>query len=398
MNVMRSVGFGGRGVLPLVCVFAVSGAAAQSTIRYTVTNVGVGNQFCRTFSLNNSGVVAGVYNAGASQWRAYVWDPDRGVVFPQEFADAGFSSQSNCAINDAGAIVVSGAGLVGGTFVSRAAISDAGVVTVVPPVAGTYTDAAGINNSGHVTGRTDASPSQLHVYLYSGGGVTELGPVDPTFVNGLRPAAVNDSDDVVGVGDNSTGGISGFLWDGQMHNLGAFQPAFIDPAGRICGRMPVGLGFHAWLREASGVETDLGTLGGRSSAAAGMNNSGSLVGYSQVPDGSTAGFVTIAGVMVDLNDLLSRQAIADGWQITAAYAINSGGQILAFSGYYPLLLTPTGDCPADFTSDGGIDGLDVEAFFASWESGSPLADVNYDGGTDGEDVMRFYGVWAAGGC
>ncbi len=398
MYVMQSVKTVGRVGLLLSVLLMSAGADAQSTMRYAVTNVGVGNQFCRTFSLNRDGVVAGVYNAGASQWRAYVWYPDRGVVFPQEFAEAGFSSQSNCAINDAGAVVISGAGMVGGNFVSRAAISDAGIVTVVPPVAGTYTDAAGINNSGHVTGRTDASLSQLHVYLYSDGGVAELGPADPTFVNGLRPAAVNDSDYVVGVGDNTAGGVSGFLWDGQMHNLGAFQPASIDNAGRICGRMPVGPVFHAWLRDVSGVETDLGTLGGRASAAAGMNDSGTVVGYSQVPDGSTAAFVTFGGVMVNLNELRSRQAIADGWQITAAYAINAGGQILAFSGYYPLLLTPTDDCPADFTADGGIDGLDVEAFFASWETGSPFADVNYDGGTDGEDVMRFFSVWAAGGC
>lgn len=55
-------------------------------------------------------------------------------------------------------------------------------------------------------------------------------------------------------------------------------------------------------------------------------------------------------------------------------------------------------CVADFNSDGGIDGQDVEAFFGAWAVGDFLADVNGDGGVDGGDVERFVSRWAAGGC
>ncbi|MBS0195994.1 MAG: hypothetical protein JSR77_04475 [Planctomycetes bacterium] len=55
-------------------------------------------------------------------------------------------------------------------------------------------------------------------------------------------------------------------------------------------------------------------------------------------------------------------------------------------------------CPADFNQDGGIDGADVDAFFAAWESGDPSADVNQDGGVDGADVSVFFAAWEAGGC
>jgi T5SS/PEP-CTERM-associated repeat protein len=58
----------------------------------------------------------------------------------------------------------------------------------------------------------------------------------------------------------------------------------------------------------------------------------------------------------------------------------------------------TGACPADFNQDGGIDGSDVDAFFASWESGDSAADVNRDGGVDGSDVDVFFSLWEAGGC
>ncbi len=55
-------------------------------------------------------------------------------------------------------------------------------------------------------------------------------------------------------------------------------------------------------------------------------------------------------------------------------------------------------CAADFNQDGGVDGADVDAFFAAWEAGSAPADVNQDGGIDGADMGAFFEAWEAGGC
>ena len=55
-------------------------------------------------------------------------------------------------------------------------------------------------------------------------------------------------------------------------------------------------------------------------------------------------------------------------------------------------------CAADFNQDGGVDALDIQAFFAAWEGADPSADVNRDGGVDGPDVESFILVWEAGGC
>ncbi len=55
-------------------------------------------------------------------------------------------------------------------------------------------------------------------------------------------------------------------------------------------------------------------------------------------------------------------------------------------------------CPADFNQDGGIDGADVESFFAAWVAADASADVNQDGGVDGADVESFFVVWSNGGC
>jgi hypothetical protein len=55
-------------------------------------------------------------------------------------------------------------------------------------------------------------------------------------------------------------------------------------------------------------------------------------------------------------------------------------------------------CAADFNSDGGVDGADVEAFLFAWMDGRCAADVNLDGGVDGFDLETFFATWQAGGC
>ncbi len=73
------------------------------------------------------------------------------------------------------------------------------------------------------------------------------------------------------------------------------------------------------------------------------------------------------------------------------------GTLVLYGGFWAVELSPI-PCPADFNKDGGIDGGDVEAFFAAWEAGDASADVNFDGGIDGADVEFFFQAWEAGGC
>ncbi len=61
-------------------------------------------------------------------------------------------------------------------------------------------------------------------------------------------------------------------------------------------------------------------------------------------------------------------------------------------------LPAVGECTADFNEDGGIDGADVEAFYAAWEAAEENADVNFDGGVDGADVEAFFAAWESGAC
>ncbi|MBS0197740.1 MAG: hypothetical protein JSR77_13375 [Planctomycetes bacterium] len=79
-----------------------------------------------------------------------------------------------------------------------------------------------------------------------------------------------------------------------------------------------------------------------------------------------------------------------GYPFTGAGTFNRGHAI------YDLELATA--CPADFNQDGGVDGTDVQAFFAAWDAGLARADVNCDGGVDGSDVDTFFSSWENGGC
>jgi hypothetical protein len=63
-----------------------------------------------------------------------------------------------------------------------------------------------------------------------------------------------------------------------------------------------------------------------------------------------------------------------------------------------IVFTPDCPCAADYNQDGGIDGLDIEAFFIDFENGTGCADVNKDGAIDGQDVEAFFLRFENGGC
>ena len=90
---------------------------------------------------------------------------------------------------------------------------------------------------------------------------------------------------------------------------------------------------------------DLGTLGGSSSAAYGINDSGQVVGFSRTASGPHHAFLwTTDGGMQDLGTL--------GGSNSYAYGINDSGQVVGFS------YTASGDYHAFlWTADGGMQDI-----------------------------------------
>ncbi|MCX5691643.1 MAG: hypothetical protein NTV94_17935 [Planctomycetota bacterium] len=93
-----------------------------------------------------------------------------------------------------------------------------------------------------------------------------------------------------------------------------------------------------------------------------------------------------------------------GWTVDAVNALSADGSTFAGRIRIPttqiyrafVAYTDYKPCYADFNSDGGVDGSDIEAFFRTWEAGD--GDINLDGGVDGADIETFFIQWEAGGC
>ena len=125
----------------------------------------------------------------------------------------------------------------------------------------------------------------------------------------------------------------------------------INNSGLITGFSQTADGLeHAFIfdsRHSGSDLTDLGTLGGKNSIAASINDRGTIVGQADTVATATTGlpdaFVDFGRGLIDLNDLIPL-AMHLHWDLVQALAINKGGQIAGIGLHDGLpeafLLTP----------------------------------------------------------
>ena len=113
-----------------------------------------------------------------------------------------------------------------------------------------------------------------------------------------------------------------FVWDGAIHDSGIFTPwvGGVNEYGVVVGSINAESGWHAF-RWKAGLVTDLGTLGGPSSNALGVNGDGIVAGWSMRADGVQRAVAWTAQGIVDLGSLV------DGG-CSYANGINSAGVIV----------------------------------------------------------------------
>jgi probable HAF family extracellular repeat protein len=254
--------------------------------------------------VNASGLIAGTRQVGpGGQTEAYVHDTETGTT--TMLGTLGGWSSSASAVNDAGTVV--------GTAGGRAFVWDAegGMRSIgtLPgydcddePCEGTST-ATDINEDGVIVGAS----------TYYDSGFPVGAPFVYDAVNGLRELPVAAGPD----GEASA----------------------INDAGIVVGWKEVyGPGSRAFAYDLNtGVETDLGTLGGEQATASDVNEAGLIVGYSQLAGApSCVGFADwcqdthafvydlATGTMTDLGSLA-------GATRSGAYAINDAGVVVGRS-------------------------------------------------------------------
>ncbi|MBV8215761.1 MAG: hypothetical protein JOZ08_21300, partial [Verrucomicrobia bacterium] len=188
------------------------------------------------------------------------------------------STDSAAAINDSNHVV--GTSGLDAFLLSNGKMQDLGNL-------GSTSSAASLNSLGDVVGSASTS-SGTHLFLFHNGVLSDLGI--PSGLNGGAATGVNNGDQVVG------------QFNGGSRRL-AFSRAFLWQNG----------GF-----------TDLGTLGGQSAAANGVNNSSQIVGWSLTASGQNHAFIWQNGTMQDLGTL-------PGGAFSSAAAINDTGAIVGSS-------------------------------------------------------------------
>jgi probable HAF family extracellular repeat protein len=228
-----------------------------------------------------------------------------------------FSSQAED-INASGQVV--GSALISGHGPRRPVLWADDRLTDINGLNGNGNVAYGINDNAQIAGYS-VYISNARAFLWQDGVVTNLAEQAPPYVIPQSQGhGINASGHVVGqISYVLTPGLRTMraaLWrDGVMTELPAFGDATcptcsksdtaraINASGQIVGTA----GARASLWQ-DGTVADLGTLGGNSSAAFGINDSGHIVGQAQLPFaaptyGSTRAFLWKNGAMTSLGTL-----------------------------------------------------------------------------------------------
>jgi len=232
-----------------------------------------------------------------------------------------------------------------------------------------------LNNAGQLAGsviRVGQRSRNLFIngdaVLYTlAGGATSILPA-ASAGGGAAAFGINSTGTVAGAGVGQNGSaVIPVLWNNgksqSLPLLAGYQQSLatsVNDSGTAAGAAfdinftqftdPLNQG-HAALFNTDGSVTDLGVLSGdRSSVATGVNNSGSVVGFSSskaldftvqlypILNSAQSGyraFLYTSGKMYDLNRLLTN---GTGWTLTYATAINNNGQIAGTG----IFQSPTG--------------------------------------------------------
>jgi probable HAF family extracellular repeat protein len=211
-----------------------------------------------------------------------------------------------------------------------------------------------INPRGEIVGFSSTAAGPIHATLWYDGSVTDLGTFGGSF---SLAAGINPAGEIVGASTYPDGLERGTLWSqGAMIDLGALPPAYpdsrairINDLGQVIGWAASAPGVveqivgatHAVLWS-EGLVVDLGTLGGTTSRAYGINDRAQIVGTARTADGSEHAFLWQDGAITDLNDLLAPDS---GWTLSIAFGIDQQGRIVGQGVHdgqpHAFLLTPS---------------------------------------------------------
>lgn len=312
------------------------------------------------------------------------------VLLGPQFYKSGAYGYVPSALNNSGQLVGEKENYTGGGPEGAAFLYSNGQFTLLDPnSANEYSSALTINNKGDVLGSFDFPGIEGDQgFIYSHGTFTWLGDFRtateyiPPFP-AVYPTAINDNDVVVGRADNSPGfiyqngklsplteltnysnatptaindknQIFGYFAGGQFIDVNGKVttpgPGAITAAnnnGQYAGQIPVAGGGEEGFINSGGKQMVLGFLPSEPSQietqVVGLNNKGDIIGEFQPQnDSSSTPFFYSNGQLFELRSLLdlSKLANPDILTLSRVFSINDSDDILVYSTYGMLLLTP----------------------------------------------------------
>jgi probable HAF family extracellular repeat protein len=241
----------------------------------------LGTQDVSVRAVSESGRAVGFVRKPASGTpRAFTWTQAGGMV------DLGFTANADSnahAVNEAGMVVGSSDTGVPGEH-HAFVWTPAGGLVDIGTLGGRLSIARDVNEAGQVTGMswTPEGPARPFLWTQSTG-MRDI--VGPGFFG--DPVAINASGAITGVTT-----IGAFAWTqaAGVVNLGSIggsdvRPAAINDSGQIVGGAFTGTGFHAFSWTPANGIVDLGTLGSSFSQAHVVNNAGQVFGLSYTSTG-----------------------------------------------------------------------------------------------------------------
>jgi probable HAF family extracellular repeat protein len=291
-------------------------------------------------AISKSGQIAGSLTNSTNEFAAAVWTPQTGWHPLSNRLNPKYSTANG--INSARQVV--GVTNTSDTITQHAFFWSASTGMLdIGTLGGSTSTAYGINDAGEVVGGSVTATGAYHAFLWTqSGGMQDLG----TLNEGSNPSsvayAINDKGIVAGASTAKDGYYQAVFWkQDQIHVLkGIGPPAPVQESGpssdalginnvgtigEIVGSYSISAikqPAYPFLWSQAGGLVNLGLVdGSTNNTATGIHDSGQVVGYGILPDGTENAFIwTAADGLQDLGSI--------GGTETVANAINNAGQVI----------------------------------------------------------------------